>query len=481
MKRVILFLFLIFTVAGCLCFVRFYKENKSFSTYVFKENTNLPSQEALGRFSGGLKIKTISNPEYHKTDFQEFDKFISYIKESYPAIIENCEFNRVNNYAIVIKLKGQNPDNLPNILIGHYDVVGIKNAQNWKFPPFSGHFDNEYVYSRGTIDDKSAVFAILEALEGLMNEGFKPKNDLYIAFSHAEETGSVEGAPKIIEYFKRNNIKFNSVLDEGGRIVNEGGNYYAFIGTAEKGRLLSKVTVYGKPFHASSPDRNTAVNKLAKLIQAFSKNKNKAVISQDIKQYYKTTYKSQGHITRFLISNLEILKPIFVRKISNNAQDRARISSTYAITIIEASNIQNAVSSDASMLIDSRIIPEETTEDVKEYINKIIKKTLPGEKVKIEYLNQMEPSVSKIDNKEEFEKLSAIIRKIYPNILVSPYLTLGATDAREYNNISNNTFRFLPCILKEEEASLMHGDNEKISIKNWGRMITFYREYILSR
>ena len=178
---------------------------------------------------------------------------------------------------------------------------------------------------------------------------------------------------------------------------------------------------------------------------------------------------------------MDILKPLFVWKISNTPEDMARISSTYAITVIEASNVQNAVSADSSFLIDARILPEETVDDVKNYINKTIAKALPNEKIKIEYLNQMEPSTSKNDNKEEYEKLSKVIRKIYPDILISPYLVLGATDAREYNEISNNTFRFLPCILKPNEAALMHSDNEKISIKNWGRMITFYKEYILDK
>ena len=54
----------------------------------------------------------------------------------------------------------------------------------------------------------------------------------------------------------------------------------------------------------------------------------------------------------------------------------------FAITIIEASNVQNAISSDASLLIDARILPNETTQDVKNYINEKIKKILPDEVIK---------------------------------------------------------------------------------------------------
>ncbi|MBQ8476722.1 M20/M25/M40 family metallo-hydrolase, partial [bacterium] len=366
-------------------------------------------------------------------------------------------------------------------MTAHYDVVGVKNENDWSYKPFSGFYDNEYIYSRGTIDDKGSVFAILEALNELIISGFVPQNDLYIAFSHCEETGSIEGAPKVIEYFKKNNIKFNTALDEGGRIAKKNSNYFAFVGTKEKGRLLTKITVYGKGSHASTPYQNSAVKKLAKLIFAFEKNQENARILPEIKKYYKTTYKSYSTIDKFLISNMDILKPLFIYKMSKNNEENARLASTAAITIIEASNVQNAVSNEASMLVDIRILPDKSTDDIKKYVNKIIKQTLLDKDIKVEYLSIMEPCVSKNANDDEFQKLAQIIRKIYPNIPVSPYLTLGATDAREYSEISDNTYRFLPCILKPEEYALMHSDNEKISIKNWGRMIDFYKEYILNK
>ena len=60
-------------------------------------------------------------------------------------------------------------------------------------------------------------------------------------------------------------------------------------------------------------------------------------------------------------------------------------------------------------------------------------------------------------------------------------MVLGATDARDYAKVSDNTYRFLPIILSDEEAALMHADNEKISIENWARMIEFYKNFIKRR
>ncbi len=440
-----------------------------------------PTKTSLHRFSGGLKYKTISNPEYNKTDFSQFTAFIKYIKNQYPLVFSKCELNLINKYAVVIHLKGKKNTGYPNLLTAHYDVVGVKDETKWKYSPFSGYFDDEYIYSRGTIDDKGSVFAILEALNELLHKGFIPENDLYIAFSHTEETGSNQGVQKIIQYFQSQNIRFNTSLDEGGRIVNKNGKYYAFIGTAEKGRLLTKITVNAKGGHASVPSNNYAVLKLAKLITAFERNKPKALLSKELKEYYIKTYSSYGYITKILISNIDILRPLFYIKMSRNAEDNARLHSTYAITVLDASNVQNAVSPEASMIIDARILPAQTVKDTKKYIEKIVKKALEEKNVKIEYLSSFEPCVSSNINSEEYNKLSNNIQKLYPEITIAPYLTLGSTDAREYSEISENTYRFLPAVLTEYEAALMHSDNEKISLENWARMIAFYKEFMITR
>ena len=439
------------------------------------------SKDALERYSGGLKIKTISKANYKETNFEEFEKFICYLKKTYPVIFKKTEFTRINKYALVFKINGKNKELKPNILTAHYDVVDGGKEENWIHPPFSGYYDENYIYSRGTLDDKSSFFAILEATNELLKENFVPEADLYLAFSHTEETGSPEGAKKIIEYFKEKNIHFSTALDEGGRVVDKNANYYAFVGTAEKGRLLTKITVYGKGKHASTPDKNLATNKLAKLILAFNKSSYKTELSKDMLQYYLKTFNGYNLKTRYLLANRNIFKHLLLKELSKNPEDNARINTTFAISIIEASNTANVIAGEASMIIDSRILPTHKIEDIKKYIENLAHKTLPNEEIKIEYLSELTPCEASKTDTEDYKLLKKNINQLFPIITIAPYLVLGATDAREYAEIADNTYRFLPIILTEEEAGLMHADNERISVENWTRMIYFYREFIKSR
>jgi len=411
----------------------------------------LASEAMIKRFSGGLKFKTISRSDYKSADFSEFEGFISYLQKSYPLVFKKTEFKRVNNYALLFKVKGSESGEdaqKPVILIAHYDVVPVGKEENWKYPPFSGHFDGEYFRGRGALDNKASLFATMEALNSLLESGFVPKRDIYIAFSQDEEVGGAQGAEHIVKYLSAQGVHLDHVLDEGGRITQVKGKTVALVGTGEKGRLVARITVSAKGGHASVPNENSSVEKLAKLITAFQKN--------------------------------HMGSPFASRK---DPEKYAKTHTTLAITMLEGSNAWNVVPKEASFTVDSRILPSQSTDDVKKHIEKVIDKTFKGSgrrNVKVEYLTEVEPSRTSDVNSQSFKNLAAKIEKFYPDARVEPFLSLGATDARTYGQIADNAYRFLPAIISDEDHGLMHADNEKISLKNYSAMINFYKDYLES-
>lgn len=441
------------------------------------------SKEAISNFSKGLTFKTISNTDYKLSNVQEFSAFLNYLQYTYPLIFRKTETARINDYALVLKLKGRTTKNKPFLITAHYDIVPESNDNNWKYPPFSGSFDGKDFYSRGALDDKASVFAILEALNELLKEDFVPNRDIYIAFSQDEETGKNEGAPKVVEYFKKKNIRFDNVLDEGGRIVELKNAPVAMVGVCEKGRLKTKITVSAEGSHASTPPKNTSVDKLAKLILAIKNNPIPAKMIDSELEYYKSTYNNYDFKTRFLIANSFLLKSLLNLELSKNKKDYARTHSTTTVTMLGASNASNVVAKEAYLIVDSRILPTQNCAFVKKHIEKVVNKTFKGKEknnVQIEYLSCIEPSNISDVSSESYKKLMTEINNLYPGVVVVPTLTLGGTDARTYNIVADNAYRFLPAILTEEEEGLMHSDNERISLKNYSRMIYFYKHFIQS-
>ena len=58
------------------------------------------------------------------------------------------------------------------------------------------------------------------------------------------------------------------------------------------------------------------------------------------------------------------------------------------------------------------------------------------------------------------------IIETYPNTIVAPFIMLGGTDGRHYNEISDCVIRFTPVKLTNEDRAGVHGLNEKIKVES---------------
>ena len=75
---------------------------------------------------------------------------------------------------------------------GHLDVVPP--GEGWTGEPFSGAREDGLIRGRGAVDCKGPVIAMLEAVSSLMEEGYAPRRDLYLAFGHDEEDPGARAA-----------------------------------------------------------------------------------------------------------------------------------------------------------------------------------------------------------------------------------------------------------------------------------------------
>lgn len=129
------------------------------------------------------------------------------------------------------------------MLTGHIDVVPVNKAteDQWTHPPYSGYYDGEIVWGRGSVDCKDTVMSILEAVELLLSVGWEPRRGLVIAFGFDEESAGTEGAGKLAVYLDgwlgKNGVAL--LVDEGGGGVGEMfGTVMALPGTVSTSILI---------------------------------------------------------------------------------------------------------------------------------------------------------------------------------------------------------------------------------------------------
>ncbi|MDF2672950.1 MAG: hypothetical protein K0R09_1215 [Clostridiales bacterium] len=444
------------------------------------EEGKLDINRAAEHLSGAVKIKTISCSDYSKVDWKEFKRLIEYIRMTYPMVHEKLQTEIINEYSILYRWKGKNERALPVLLTAHLDVVPVENGTegDWSFPPFSGEIADEYVWGRGTLDIKIQAISILEAVEKLVNENFTPERDIYIAFGHDEEVGGDEGAINIAKELESRGLRFEYVLDEGGCVtegmINEISEPIAVIGIAEKGYANIKLVADGSGGHSSMPPKHTAVGEISQAIVNLEKNQCRTKVIKPIENMLKCIGPHMGFINRMIIANLWIFGPLFKKFFSQSNSGNAMLRTTTAATMLEGSMEPNVLPQRASAVVNFRIAPGETGQDLLEHIRGAIK----NNNIKIEPIRLEDPSkVSSVDS-FGYKVIDATINKIFPEAISAPYIVLGGTDARKYEEVCENIYRFSPYKIKSSELGAMHGTNECISFENIKKCVSFFIELL---
>ena len=440
-------------------------------------SVTLDEEEAVQNFSKALTFKTISYQEREKFDLQEFDKFISFLKNSYPKVHEKLDLEFINDYALVYKWTGTNPINKPIGLTSHYDVVPVLSGTeaNWEQDPFSGTVQDGLIWGRGTLDDKIGVIGILEAAEYLLNEDFTPSRDIYFMFGFDEEIGGELGAKAIVENLKQRGIQFDFVLDEGGAIVENmvpGVNQpVGVVGISEKGSATAELTIKGSGGHSSQPKNRTNIGRIASAIAKLEETQFDGKLRGPGNDLFEFVAPEMSFGMKYVFSNKFIFKPIIEQILLKEPATAALIRTTIAPTIFHAGEQYNALPEEASAIINLRLMPGDTLEEVQEFLVK----TIDDDGITVTVTGSESSKVSSTDG-PQFNAIQQAARNVYNDAVIAPYLMFAGSDAKHYDIISDNTYRFLPVQITAEDLNRMHGTNEHITIENYINAIKFYVE-----
>ncbi len=429
---------------------------------------------SIENFRKALQIKTISYPETERFDFDEFKKFIDFLEKTYPLIHNTLERKIINHYGILYHWK-TDKKLLPIMMLAHYDVVPV-NEGSWKYDPFSADLVEDKIYARGAIDDKNSIISIMETVEALIKADFKPERDIYLAFGYDEETLGIRGAKEISKYLQSENLQFECILDEGG-IVTPGSMMgvdgdIAVIGIGEKSQCNYKLTFKGEQGHSSAPPTHTAIGKMAAFIKEVEDHPRKTRLIKPVEEMLKNLSTRKSGLEKILMRNPRRYFSLIKKSMGKNHQTNALIRTTLAFTMADSGTAPNILPDKASVIANVRVLQGDQPEDIKKWLQSF------SDEVEIKVLAEEAPTkISNIETRS-YQILTDTIHHIFGDVLITPYLMIGGTDSRNYEALSDNIYKFMPCKLTAAELSLMHADDEYISVDNFKRMITFYDEFI---
>ncbi|KAH7926427.1 carboxypeptidase S [Leucogyrophana mollusca] len=236
------------------------------------EEFKLKAYESLG---GAVRIPTecyddLGSPLEDPRWKVHFD-FHTYLETRFPRVHSSLRRTKVNTYALVYHWQGSDDSLKPLLLAAHSDVVPVNPAtyEDWINPPYSGYFDGEWIWGRGSSDDKPGVIGSLTAIESLLERGFEPTRSVILAFGIDEERGGITGASAIgkylLETFGEDSISM--IVDEGGSgFSDQSGTIFATPAVAEKGYMDVRMDVLTPGGHSSRPPKHTGIGILSNIV-----------------------------------------------------------------------------------------------------------------------------------------------------------------------------------------------------------------------
>ena len=399
---------------------------------------------------GMIKYPTVSSVDPEKIDTEAFLAFHKYLEETYPLVHKT--------------------------MTAHQDVVPEGDHSMWKYPPYEGVIAEGCLWGRGSTDSKCNILAYMEALEGMIADGFVPDYDIYLGFGYNEEIMGGPGAAGtiLVDLLKSRGVEIGLELDEGGGIDQQGGQYVAQIYPAEKGYADFEFSMKDPGGHSSQPGEHSSLGIIGKTACILEENvlpqRLEAPAIEQMKARAPFLTGELAELFKDPEANWETLKPIVAKDRSLNAMTRT----TTAVTMAKGSDQANILPERSWLVINNRLLAGDTIESLQAFYESIVPE---GVEVKLLKGHNM-PTVSSTDT-VGYRLIQSIVEKKYPGITMMPSMLLGGTDARYYCDIcpTHSVYRFTGLRYNSKWGGA-HQVNERIDTDILADNVEFYVELI---
>jgi carboxypeptidase PM20D1 len=440
------------------------------------------AQDMAQHLAAALRFRTVSYEDPAQFSREEFLGLHHYLEGTFPKLHAALAREIVADYSLLYAWKGSDSGLRPVVLMAHQDVVPVEPGTEklWSYPPFEGRVAEGYIWGRGALDDKASLVAILEAVEKLAGDGFRPRRTIYLAFGHDEEVAGQQGARAIAALLESRGIRPELVLDEGGAVFQGGvlpiARPVALVGVAEKGYLSLELTVQTEGGHSSAPPPHTAVGILSAAITKLENHPFPGGLRDPARQMFEYLGPEMPFARRLIFANLWLFGRLVERRLEAWPPSNALVRTTTAPTMVEGGVKDNVLPNKARAVVNFRILPGDSIASVLAYVRHVIN----DPRVQIQPLSNSRDEPSPVSSTESpgFALLMRTIRQIFPDAVVAPMLVIGATDARYFAQLTESDYRFDPFRVTEQDLTRAHGTNERIAVENFAGAVKFYIQFI---
>jgi acetylornithine deacetylase/succinyl-diaminopimelate desuccinylase-like protein len=421
--------------------------------------------EAVLLLQGLLRLDTVSPPGNETLAADHVREYLA--RNGVDAVLVAKSPERAN---LLARLPGGGGPSI--VLMAHTDTV-VADAAEWTRDPWGGDLVDGEVWGRGALDMKGHVAAAAVAFASLAREGVTPPGDVLLALHADEEVGEDFG----MSWLAREHpevVAADYALNEGGgeRCVFGGRVYYA-CGVGEKLTAPFRVRVLGRSGHASVPSiADNALVKSARYLDALGR--------------YEPPKELMPEVRRFLEAVLGEVPPL------EEAVARARaihplaaemlaplLSLTLSPTVIEASKQRNVIPAQCDIVVDCRMLPGQTPEEVEP----LLRAALGDGDYRLDWLEPPTGGTRSPLDTPLWGALERWVEKVEPGARLVPTLCAGFTDSHWLREARGTVaYGFFPLKAMDPELAgrLVHSADERIAVEDLELGVDVFRDVILA-
>lgn len=431
-------------------------------------------REAVDHLVELVKIRSI-NPPGNETEVAEYVRAVL-AAEGLESRLYALDPERAN---LVARLEG-NGSKQPILIMGHTDVVGVQ-PDKWYADPFSGMREDGYIYGRGTLDDKDNVAAGMMVMILLERLGVKLDRDVIFLAESGEE-----GTPEVgINFMVEKHwdvIAAEYCIAEGGQGVIRNGKVHTFgVETTEKMPRRVTLVARGTPGHGSIPRLDNAVMILANAVARAAAWQTEMRLNETTETYFRrmaAIAPPEEAVLYENVTNPEMTDAIQQQFLETFPYHYSILRTSVVPTVIDAGFRRNVIPSEASAILDIRMLPDEDVEGFYESLAEVIDD--PRVEIVPEPIYRPAAPPSEIDN-EMFQTLERVAVEMYPEATVLPIMSTGATDMAQVRAMGMQAYGIGPARTIDEINSGFgaHGDNERVAEAAFISMVEYLWRVIL--
>jgi acetylornithine deacetylase/succinyl-diaminopimelate desuccinylase-like protein len=416
-------------------------------------------REAVQKLSMYVQVNTTNPPGNEIRAAQWYAKIFQ--AEGIPYEVGESAPDRGN---IVARLKGSGKEPAI-ILLNHMDVVPVSRAY-WIVDPFAGVVRDGYLWGRGSLDMKSlGIIELLTFLE-LHRLHVPLRRDVIFMGTADEEAGGNFGAGWVTRNRPQWFAGAGFMLTEGaGSLADASGKpIYFGVGPTEKTPGWLRLTVAGRSGHGSVPIPDSAPNRLVAALERLRQYRPPLELTPAVENMLRThaPYESEPWRSRFMDPKRFLTQPDAYDLLEKRPEILARLTNTISITSLKGSNKTNIIPPEASAELDCRLLPGWTIDRWVAQVRSII--TDPS--IRIDVILNFPPAVSSTDT-PLFASIERAVHELDPGAGVVQTVDAGFTDSHFFRNKGIVSYGFEPFADTIEDDERVHGDNERIPIKNY--------------